>query len=206
MTTLAAREVGGTTKFDPWTTSWCPTNHSSGGSRPWRQAACSGRAGIGRCLVVTPGGTRSSMPRRRRQLTAKALTSSSARRDSAPRAPSQNRPTPVGWPSSGVASKATVRVPTARAPSSRGVVTGGTRRALHIRPEPPGCTAAHGPRRRRQPERPVPTATLQRSECGAHGHDGGDQRAGRRGRRRPLPARAGRGRPGRRGHGRGQHR
>ncbi len=47
------------------------------------------------------------MPRRRRQLTAKAPTSTSPRGARPASAPAQNTPTPVGLPSNGVASKAT---------------------------------------------------------------------------------------------------
>ena len=94
--------------------------------------ACRGRAGMGRCADATPGG-RCDVMARRRQLTAKARTSRSSRSLSACRAPRQKTPTPVGWPSSGVASRAT---------RSAGAVAGpegpafegdplGTRGALH---------------------------------------------------------------------------
>ena len=50
------RPVGGTTKLVPWTTSWGPMNHSTGGHGARPHDACRGRAGMARCRVETPGG------------------------------------------------------------------------------------------------------------------------------------------------------
>ena len=71
VTTRAARRVGGTTKLVPWTTSWRPMNHSTGGQRPRAQAG----GGAGPAWPAAggdPGGTRAasrgaaaSSPRRR---------------------------------------------------------------------------------------------------------------------------------------------
>ena len=85
----------------------CPTNHSTGGREPRLHIACNGRAGIGRRTGTTVAGRRASIPRRLRQLTAKARTSRSARVPRAWRAPLQKAPIPVGTPSRGVASRAT---------------------------------------------------------------------------------------------------
>jgi hypothetical protein len=83
---------------------------------------------MARCRVDTPGGTNVAMPRRRRQLTAKADTSTSGKADRPPSAPAQNAPTPVGRPSNGVASN-----PTDRRPGSEVAArSGGTHGALHI--------------------------------------------------------------------------
>ena len=82
-------------------------NHSTGGTPVVRHAACSGRAGMARPIWRTPAGNRAANSWRRRQLTAKALAATSSRAARPPRAPAQNAPTPVGRPSSGVASSAT---------------------------------------------------------------------------------------------------
>ncbi len=145
MATRAARRAGGTTKLVPWTTSRGPTNASTGGTSVWAQATRSGRAGMARCAVDTPAGTSASMPRRRRQLTAKARTESSGRRSRPLSAPAQKAPTPVGRPSNAVASRATARGrPAASSPVCGG---DGTRRALHTPP---------GPRTPRRPQAATP--------------------------------------------------
>ena len=150
VTTRAARLVGGTTKFEPWTTSTGPTNHSTGGSELCRQARCSGRAGMARWAVDTPAGTNEAIPWRRRQLTANADTATGGpggpgRRDSPDspdRAPAQKAPTPVGRPRRGVASKATDS-----RPWSEGADRSGTQRALHTAgagQDKPGGTGGWG--------------------------------------------------------------
>ena len=63
VTTRAARRVGGTTKFEPWTTSTRADEPLEGRNRrPCAQAAWSGRAGMGRWPRATPAGTRAAMP------------------------------------------------------------------------------------------------------------------------------------------------
>ena len=88
---MAARLVGGTTKLVPCTTSTRPTNHSTGGREPRRHSACRGRAGIGRRTATTVAGSLASIPRRLRQLMAKARTSRSERLPRASSAPRRRR-------------------------------------------------------------------------------------------------------------------
>src|SRR5208282_1110357 len=79
----------------------------TGGPENRPHDACNGRAGMARWRVATPVGTRAAIWWRRRQLTAKADTSSPGRAERPKRAPAQNSPTPVGRPSNGVASTPT---------------------------------------------------------------------------------------------------
>ena len=58
VTTRAARRVGGTTKFVPWTTSAGPTNHSMGGTERRAQIRCRGRAGMARSTTRIPARAR----------------------------------------------------------------------------------------------------------------------------------------------------
>ena len=111
-------------------------NHSSGGSLEWCQARCRGRAGMARWPVLIPGGTRTSIPFRRRQLTAKADTPTSSRSDSAASAPPQKTPTPVGLPSNGVASNPTDKRP-GSAVADRSGGTGGSLAHPPVRAVPP---------------------------------------------------------------------
>ena len=106
-TRRAARRVGGTTKLVPWTRSTAPVNHSIGGHDDRAHTARTGRAGsgrshgahlgghVGREPVPSPPGERRSRPGRRRPA-GQVLGQ-----------PAVNTPTPVGWPSSGVRSRAT---------------------------------------------------------------------------------------------------
>ncbi len=60
MTTAAARRVGGTTKFVPWTTSTAPVHHSAGAASERDHTRPSTPAGIGRDTTRTPTGTTSA--------------------------------------------------------------------------------------------------------------------------------------------------
>ena len=108
VTTRAARPVGGTTKLVPWTTSLAPEEplDRRHGYRAARPSAAGGPASAAVARPTPAGHDRRSLAGGASSPRTRHVTRS--RRPARPRErPAQNTPTPVGRPSSGVASNPT---------------------------------------------------------------------------------------------------